>query len=317
MKKEIMDEIQKEMQKNLGPMWKVERKTEQKIGGLKEGILCRFSGDNYAAVVYPQDFERALDSGTDIKELAEYLTQGLKEDREFLLKAPKTQQEFRDALFVQVINADVNKGLLEDTVHDMVKGDVAAVARCRIDTGREDETASFLVSRENMAAFQMTQGEVMEQAYKNTAASQKFSLQKMEDIMKEAMEQAGIPAEMIPDMGQDGVEMYVLTNQERLNGASAMVCPEVLQDAYKELGEPFYVLPSSTHELILVKESMDMKPEELKQMVHDVNLSEVASEDLLSFQVFHYDGKRLSVAKEDVQKLSDTVEKAKNHRLLH
>ena len=184
------------------------------------------------------------------------------------MKAPKTQQEFRDALFVQVINADVNKGLLEDTVHDMVKGDVAAVARCRIDTGREDETASFLVSRENMAAFQMTQGEVMEQAYKNTAASQKFSLQKMED-------------------------------------------------AYRELGEPFYVLPSSTHELILVKESMDMKPEELKQMVHDVNLSDVASEDLLSFHVFHYDGKKLSIAKEDVQKLSDTVEKAKNHRLLH
>ena len=317
MKKEIMDEIQKEMQKNLGPMWKVKQETEQKIGGLKEGIVCQFSGDNYATVVYPQDFERALDSGTDIKELAEYLTQGLKEEREFLLKAPKTQQEFRDALFVQVINADVNKGLLEDTVHDMVKGDVAAVARCRIDTGREDETAFFLVSRENMAAFQMTQGEVMEQAYKNTAASQKFSLQKMEDIMKEAMEQAGIPAEMIPDMGQDGVEMYVLTNQERRNGANAMVCPEVLQDACRELGEPFYVLPSSTHELILVKESMDMKPEELKQMVHDVNLSEVASEDLLSFQVFHYDGKRLSVAKEDVQKLSDTVEKAKNHRLLH
>ena len=79
----------------------------------------------------------------------------------------------------------------------------------------------------------------------------------------------------------------------------------------------FYVLPSSTHELILVKESIDMKPEELKQMVHDVNLSEVASEDLLSFQVFHYDGKKLSIAKEDVQKLSDTVEKAKNHSLLH
>lgn len=317
MKKELMDEIQKEMQKKLGPMWEVKRETEQEIGGLKEGIVCQFSGDNYASILYPQDFERALDSGTDIKELAEYLTQGLKEDREFLLKAPKTQQEFRDALFVQVINADVNKGLLEETVHDIVNGDVAAVARCRIDTGREDEMASFLVTKENMAAFQMTQGEVMEQAYKNMSVSQKFLLQKMEDIMKEAMEQAGIPAEMIPDMSRDGVEMYVLTNPERRNGASAMVCPEVLRDAYKELGEPFYVLPSSTHELILVKESIDMKPEELKQMVHDVNLSEVASEDLLSFQVFHYDGKKLSIAKEDVQKLSDTVEKVKNHSLLH
>lgn len=48
MKKEIMDEIQKEMQKNLGPMWKVKQETEQKIGGLKEGIVCQFPGDNYA-----------------------------------------------------------------------------------------------------------------------------------------------------------------------------------------------------------------------------------------------------------------------------
>ena len=45
---------------------------------------------------------------------------------------------------------------------------------------------SFLVTRENMECFQMTQGEIMEQAYHNTAA-QKYTLQNLNEIMRELM----------------------------------------------------------------------------------------------------------------------------------
>lgn len=43
---------------------------------------------------------------------------------------------------------------------------------------------SFLVTKENLSAFQMTEGEVLERAYRNTAR-QEFSLMSMEDIMRE------------------------------------------------------------------------------------------------------------------------------------
>ena len=48
--------------------------------------------------------------------------------------------------------------------------------------------------------------------------------------------------------------------------------------------------------------------------VKEVNLSTVEPEDLLSYEVFRYDGRKLSVAREDVQKVSETVDKVKHHK---
>ena len=45
-----------------------------------------------------------------------------------------------------------------------------------------------------------------------------------------------------------------------------------------------------------------------------VNLSTVEPEDLLSYEVFRYDGRKLSVAREDVQKVSETVDRVKHHK---
>ena len=52
----------------------------------------------------------------------------------------------------------------------------------------------------------------------------------------------------------------------------------------------------------------------MKEIVKEVNLSTVEPEDLLSYEVFRYDGRKLSVAREDVQKVSETVDKVKHHK---
>lgn len=45
MRKEEIDKLQREMQKNLGEEWEVKPMTVKKIGGDKEAIGCRFQGD--------------------------------------------------------------------------------------------------------------------------------------------------------------------------------------------------------------------------------------------------------------------------------
>ena len=56
----------------------------------------------------------------------------------------------------------------------------------------------------------------------------------------------------------------------------------------QQMDTDLYILPSSTHEVIAVSASMG-EPEELAQMVSEVNMSQVALEDRLSNQVYHYD----------------------------
>lgn len=269
MRKEEIDELQREMQKNLGEKWEVKPMSVKKIGGDKEAIGCKFQGDEFMVVLYPNEYENLLRSGTSIEEIGTHLAQEAEQKRYGFPQMPKTPEEFRRELYIQVINADMNEELLKNVVHDTM-GDVAAVARCRIASDEQGVT-SFLVTKENMECFQMTQGEIMEQAYHNTAA-QKYTMQNLNEIMRELMTSEGLDPEMVKELTHEETPLYVLTNSERVNGANAIVCPEVLQHVYEELGENYYIMPSSIHEVLLVKESTGLTPDEMKRMVHDVNV---------------------------------------------
>ena len=63
----------------------------------------------------------------------------------------------------------------------------------------------------------------------------------------------------------------------------------VLDKIGELLGSDFYVLPSSTHEVILVPDNGNMQTKELEDMVKEVNATQVAPEDLLSDKVQYYD----------------------------
>lgn len=284
--------------------------TINKIGGTREAISCKFPSENYAVILYPDDYQRLLDSGESMQDMGRYLSSQIEQRMTALPATPTTADDFKKGLYIQVVNADVNRELLKDLPHDSWE-DMAAVVRYQIPDGENE--ISFLVTKNNMQQYQMSQGEVMETAYKNTAA-QEFCLHKPEDIMREIMQEQNIPEEAIDlYLSDTDSHLYVLTNKEQINGANALVCPEVLQNIYKEFGEPYYVLPSSTHELILAKDSSGLTQDELRQMVQQVNVSSVTPDVLLSYNLFHYDGRKLSV----VQEKEQVLEAARQHKLLH
>lgn len=284
--------------------------TINKIGGTREAISCKFPSENYAVILYPDDYQRLLDSGESIQDIGRYLSSQIEQRMTALPATPTTADDFKKGLYIQVVNADVNRELLKDLPHDSWE-DMAAVVRYQIPDGENE--ISFLVTKNNMQQYQMSQGEVMEAAYKNTAA-QEFCLHKPEDIMREIMQEQNIPEEAIDlYLSDTDSHLYVLTNKEQINGANALVCPEVLQNIYKEFGEPYYVLPSSTHELILAKDSSGLTQDELRQMVQQVNVSSVTPDVLLSYNLFHYDGRKLSA----VQEKEQVLEAARQHKLIH
>lgn len=284
--------------------------TINKIGGTREAISCKFPSENYAVILYPDDYQRLLDSGESMQDIGRYLSSQIEQRMTALPATPTTADDFKKGLYIQVINADINRELLESLPHDSWE-DMAAVVRYQIPDGENE--ISFLVTKNNMQQYQMSQGEVMEAAYKNTAA-QEFCLHKPEDIMREIMQEQNIPEEAIDlYLSDTDSHLYVLTNKEQINGANALVCPEVLQNIYKEFGEPYYVLPSSTNELILAKDSSGLTQDELRQMVQQVNISSVTPDVLLSYNLFHYDGRKLSA----VQEKEQVLEAARQHKLIH
>ena len=53
----------------------------------------------------------------------------------------------------------------------------------------------------------------------------------------------------------------------------------------------FFILPSSIHEVLLVKDDGNVNFTELKNMVEEVNATQVAPEEKLTDSVYHYDSK--------------------------
>lgn len=82
--------------------------------------------------------------------------------------------------------------------------------------------------------------------------------------------------------------MYVLSNSTKVHGASALLDKEIMDKVIDRIGDGFYVLPSSVHEVICLKMCEEATPENLSAMVKDVNGSQVARDDWLSDHVYMY-----------------------------
>ena len=102
----------------------------------------------------------------------------------------------------------------------------------------------------------------------------------MVDIMVEMM---GLPEEMAETMGKG--QQIVITNMDKKLGSIALagnldeVC-EMLDT------DEIYIMPSSIHELIAVRANGEV--EEFRGMVSEVNDTQVAPEERLSYNVYEY-----------------------------
>ena len=83
-------------------------------------------------------------------------------------------------------------------------------------------------------------------------------------------------------------QIYVVTNNRMCNGASALFYPETMHRLYEIIGEEFYVIPSSIHEVLITPVSLHKNPKDLAEMVRQINSAIVSEEDYLSDNVFKY-----------------------------
>lgn len=83
--------------------------------------------------------------------------------------------------------------------------------------------------------------------------------------------------------------MWVATVEGGMNGASVTQLPDFLQEAAERLGGDYFVLPSSVHEVLFIRDDGSFEREALETMVKGVNATEVSEADFLSDSVYHYD----------------------------
>ena len=110
--------------------------------------------------------------------------------------------------------------------------------------------------------------------------------------------------------------MFVLTSRQKTHGAGLILNPVIQQKIAAIMGGDYYVLPSSIHEVLIVPQTGDHNARELSEMVHEINRSMVAPDDVLSDKVQIYDTRRKALVNaqdhERMQKRVPMPDKAKS-----
>lgn len=263
-----------------------------KNGGHRKGIAMIGNPTDLVSVAYPDEYVQKWQEGMPIKAIAGEISRNLLGhaepltfDRDSLLK-----QITPEHLRTGVVSYEPNKEWLKETPYERL-ADLAVYGK--IDLG----DASVKVSGQVLSMLHMTREEMLDCAKQNTR--KQVSLDSLNNVMFQMMKKSGISPEMAQAMiGKSKIpDFMVLTTKDRNEGASLIANTRLMKAIHQKLGEDFYILPSSIHEVLLVGKSEFPDSEEvLKKMVQGVNRSKVAPEERLSDEVYKFDGRSIRLA---------------------
>lgn len=203
----------------------------------------------------------------------------------------------KDNIVFQVINTTQNQDMLKNMPHREFL-DLSIIYRWIVATD-EDGIQSTIINNSVARRLEMNEEQLFRCAVENTRRLLPPTVRSINDILCEMITKNDMPEAMFEmlDAAPADKMMYVISNDRGINGAASMLYEDNLHSLAENLGTDLYILPSSVHECIAVSANLG-DPYELAAMVNEINMSEVALDERLSNQVYHYnkDLRKLTLA---------------------
>lgn len=266
---------------------KVEIKDIEKNNSTKKALVVTPEGSRVGVTVYEDMIENLSDD--EALALINRAIDSIPADMAASVEGITDYANVKSRLYVSVVSAD-NEAYLADKVYKVVE-DLAIIVR--IEAGKvEDALGSIVVTKAIFDQWNITEDQLIADALENSRTIRPGTLTGMSAMMAEMMgpeqaEMMGIEPVSFEDEG-----MIVVSNKERVNGASVIAYPNFLKEAAERIGGNFYILPSSIHEVLFVPDRGMMDAYTLRGMVLDVNATQVAPEEKLSDSVYYYDAEK-------------------------
>lgn len=202
-----------------------------------------------------------------------------------ILRIANREISYDDAkgmLFPELISQKGNEAVLAEHPHEKVE-DMAILFR--LDLHSEDGLMmSARVNQGMMEAFGVSAEQLKQDTLENAPITHPATFRSMEEVLSAMM--GGMP---MPEPPEGAARLYVASTESMNRGAGVLAYPGFLQEASEKIGGNFFVLPSSIHELLFLKDNGDMSRQELAGIVRSVNATEVSPQEQLSDNVYHYD----------------------------
>ena len=194
-------------------------------------------------------------------------------------------EKVKDHTYLRLIPG--NSPVLSDTPHRMIE-DMALVVNIHLENFSDENGRScVVVTKPLMDMYGIDEAQLFADAERNSLAEEPLVFTPLCDMIRSLIESNEVPS---PE--EAGIVTYIATNKSGFHGASVLAYPEFAEKAAETIGGSFFMLPSSVHEFILIKDDGKPKAKDLNRMIKNVNETVLEPRDYLSDQCYHYDAKK-------------------------
>ncbi len=310
---EIFKEVVKEKIKDyLPPKYEnaeVNIHSANKVNQVKDGLTVQLPESNVAPTIYLNDLYAEYKETENLQGImvktAKMFDEAISRTGE--INTDISAENMKEKIVFQLINTEQNKEMLAGMPHREFQ-DLSIIYRAVMKVEKEG-IQSVMITNPIAASMGLTEEQMFKLAAENTRNIFPPRVRSMNEIMREMFERDGMPPEiaemMIGEMPPNET-MWVIGNEQGINGAISMMYEDQLHKLAENLETDLYIMPSSIHEVIAVSSDMG-DPNELAAMVAEINMDQVALEERLSNQVYHYDKdlRKLSLATDTPNKRLD------------
>ncbi|MCI5624196.1 DUF5688 family protein [Anaerostipes sp.] len=228
-------------------------------------------------VLYLEPFYRKYSKGEELDTVLAEIASAYEEYEGCFPLDPGKIEDYdfiKENLFFRLVNYERNQKQLQECPYERME-DLAVTYRW-IAYRSHDGMASAIVRYRDIILWGITEEQLKADAIANTKKIFPPTIRKIQSVIPVHVEEGDIP-------------VFVLSNGDYMNGASAMIYKGILKEFAERMNCNLYILPSSIHEVIILLEEDAKDIGELFKMVRETNQSVVDREEVLSDNVYYYD----------------------------
>lgn len=267
-------------------------------GIVLDGITLRKKGQCISPNIYLNSYFDSYQMGKPMAVIMEEIIlryQKLMEENDIEIADVFDFKAVKNDIVLRLVNYERNREMLKCCPHKKFL-DLAITFRY-IANRDQLGIASSLISNEEFAEWDIDIEDLYQIALFNTMREFPWHMDSLAKVIVDCIRRR-MPAETAQELEEEltvlertenGVNMFVLSNDSGINGAVSILYDSVIKNFAKVQECNVFILPSSVHEVMLVPETAETGPEFLEGLVQDANQSAVGLIDLLSDHIYYYD----------------------------
>lgn len=259
----------------------VELQEVTKVNISLDGLTIRKRNESIAPTIYLNQYFNQFNDGRAMDNIVQDIIRVYENNQpENIMDVFKTEDfydfdKMKEKIVLKVINTERNLDLLEQVPYlDMEGLGLSVVFYVSLMTG--EQSAGILIKNEHLKLWEKTVSDLTSLAEINTNRMHAFTIKSMNEVLSGMF---GFEEDLIPE---DVPALYVLTDENKTFGASQLYLKDKIREFAKKNNCDVYILPSSVHELLLLSADFpNLEPSYLKEMVCEVNATQVSEEEFL------------------------------------